>query len=315
MLLSLLMVTGLANAGRFEVTLDAAREKMLEGDVPTAAGYIRAAELYAPTAGALIEGEQLGRIWMYQGMLVHRQDSSSEIPMQLWRQALTVAPDLAWDEEAYNDRTAQGLFEALRAEVRSRPQQDAQIPEAVGAAKLYVDGARIRAGETVREGLHLIQVECPDDQGTFGQWEDFSKKVKWLALCPSPVDTSVVVEEAEEEDEFGDFGPTFGGGGDSIAASTSDEDLEPLPPAPLPPPRARVNMPLLASAGVAALASGGMYIAALSSRKQFDDLGSTTIVSADDISALRQQTNTRVYISAGAGAAALGLYTAAFIQF
>ena len=310
---ALLLCTSAADAGVFEVTLDEARLKMSEGDVTTAAGLVRAAELYAPDAPDLIAGAQLGRIWMYRGMFIHMQGDQDEAAMIMWRQALTLDPELEWDSVAYPDKDGQRLFEALRAEVRSRPQVDTQAPEATGEAKLYADGQRVRSGDTVRQGIHLLQVQCPGEQGTHGEWNDLAKKFKWLQLCPEGVDTTVVVEEEDPDgDEFGDFGPMFGGDGPATADTTV---YEPLPPAPLPEPRKKVNKPLLASAGVALLASGGMYLAALNSRSQFDDLTNPELTNAQAVSDLRQQTNTRVYISAGVGVAAVGLYTAAWISF
>ena len=59
---------------------------------------------------------------------------------------------------------------------------DAGVPPMLGLAKLYVDGQRICPSESVQEGTHLIQVDCPDD-GIYGQWVTFpKKKVKWLKL-------------------------------------------------------------------------------------------------------------------------------------
>ena len=156
--------------------------------------------------------------------------------------------------------------------------------------------------------MHLAQVECPGEQGTHGVWTDFGRRLKWLELCPDGVDTSVVVEE--EEDEFEGLGPVFGS-----ATTSSQAQAVVLPPAPLEPQRKKISTPLLIGAGSAALISGGMYLAALSSRAEFDDLSSTSMQSAEDVAALRSQTNNRVYLSVGSGAVALGLYTAAFIQF
>ncbi|MFT4979474.1 MAG: hypothetical protein ACI8S6_005385 [Myxococcota bacterium] len=306
-----LLLSSIAWGGTFEVTLDAAREAMIAGDSGLAAGHIRAAEVYAPQAGAIIEASQLARIWMYRGMLAHQQGGLDDLAMDIWRQALGVDAEIAWDEGAYDDNGAHGLFEALRQEASGRLKVSVLHPGAVGAAVLYVDGRRVAEGDTVVEGIHLAQIECPDEQGTFGMWTELDRRMKWLAMCPDGVDTTVVVAAAEGGgDEFGDFGPTFGGGG-----AVDTEVYEPLPPAPLEPYRKKVSMPLLLGAGGAALVSGGMYLAALSSRAQFDDVSSRELQSATDVSDLRQQTNSRVFISAGTGAVALGLYTAAFISF
>lgn len=307
-----LLISAMAWGGTFEVTLDAARQAMVDGDPELAAGLIRAAELHAPEAGTIMDSAELARIWMYRGMIVYGQGNPDDLATQLWRQAFAIDNEIEWDAAFYDDNDALGLFEGLRAESTGRPRAGILHPGAVGAAKLYVDGDRAAEEDTVRIGVHLAQVECPEEQGTFGVWTDFDKKFKWLKLCPAGVDTSVVVEEEPEDDEFGDFAPAFG-----VAAAGAGDDgpYEPLPPAALAPAPKKVSMPLLVSAGGAALISGGMYLAALNSRSQFDDVYNASLHSAGDVADLKQKTNTRVVVSAGTGAVALGLYTAAFIRF
>ncbi|MFT5682078.1 MAG: hypothetical protein ACI8RZ_002996 [Myxococcota bacterium] len=296
-----------ATAGTFEVTLDAARDKIADGDLATAAGYIRAAKSYAPESPDILEPDELGRIWLYRGVIASKVGEDEDEVMDLWRQAFVVSPDIQWDEIAMTSGPERDLFEALRQEVQGRPRVSAMVPEKLGAAKIYVDGGKRISGDGVREGMHLGQITCPDEQGTFGVWTDFTeRKFDWLTLCPGGVDTSVVATD-DEEDEFGDFGPAFGGGG--VAEGPGD----PLPPAPVEP-RVSVSMPLLLSAGGTALISGGLYLAALSSRGQFDDLTNPDLQTAANVSDQRKKTNTRVYLSAGAGVAAVGLYTAAFLD-
>lgn len=306
MLAATLLITS-ATAGTFEVTLDAARDRIAAGDLATAAGYIRAARNFAPQAPDILAADELGRIWLYRGVIAAKVGESEDAVMDLWRQAFVISPDLQWDEAVMTSGPQRDLFEALRHEVEGRPRVDARVPDQVGAAKLFVDGGKRIAGDGVREGTHLAQITCPDEQGTFGVWTDFTeRKFDWLALCPGGVDTSVVVD-TEEEDEFGDFGPSFGGGG------VAEGPFEPLPPAPAEP-RVSVSMPLLLSAGGTALISGGLYLAALSSRGQFNDLTNPDLQTEADVTALRKKTNTRVYLSAGTGAVAVGLYTAAFLD-
>jgi len=306
MLATTLLIASAAG-GTFEVTLDAARDKIVAGDLVTAAGYIRAAKSFAPTSPDILEPDDLGRIWLYRGMMASMVGEDEGEVMDLWRQAFVVSPELQWEEAVMASGPERDLFEALRQEVQGRPRVDARVPELIGAAVIYVDGGKRVAGDGVREGVHLGQVTCPDEQGTFGVWTDFTeRKLDWLSLCPDGVDTAVVVED-DEDDEFGDFGPSFG---DSVAAV---DVFEPLPPAPAEP-RVAASTPLLLSAGGTALLSGGLYLAALSSRGQFNDLTNPELQSAADVSALRKQTNTRVYLSAGAGVVAAGLYTAAFLD-
>ena len=308
-MLTTLLLTTVATASTFEVTLDAAREKISGGDLATAAGYIRAAKNYAPQAPDIIGPDELGRIWLYRGMIALMVGESEDDAMDLWRQAFVLSSDLQWDEAAMVNGPERDLFEALRQEVEGRARVDARIPEKVGAAKLYVDGGKRIFGDGVREGMHFAQITCPDGQGTFGVWTVFTeRKFDWLAMCPAGVDTSVVVTDDGEGDGFDSFGPSFGGG-----PRVAEGPFEPLPPAPAEP-RVSVSMPLLLSAGGTALISGGLYLAALNSRAQFDDLTNTDLQTASNVSDLRKQTNTRVYISAGTGVVAVGLYTAAFLD-
>src|SRR4029453_10129586 len=83
-------------------------------------------------------------------------------------------------------------FEALRKEVEDRGAVDVGAPTATGLARLYVDGRRVRAGDTALAGRHLAQITCPDGT-TRGRWTDFEKPPRWFKLCPGGVDTTVVV--------------------------------------------------------------------------------------------------------------------------
>ena len=55
------MLFSTAAAGTFEVTLDAARDKIAGGDLATAAGYIRAARGFAPQSPDVLSADELGR--------------------------------------------------------------------------------------------------------------------------------------------------------------------------------------------------------------------------------------------------------------
>jgi len=72
---------------------------------------------------------------------------------------------------------------------------------------------------------------------------------------------------------------------------------------------ARVNLPLATTAGLAALASGGLYLAASHSESTFWD----PATSDADLEALRKRTNTMGWLSAGVGVVAVGTGAAAFL--
>ena len=114
----------------------------------------------------------------------------------------------------------------------------------------------------------------PDD-GIYGQWVTFpKKKVKWLKLCPNGVDTSLIPEpeEAEEEDMFS-FGDALGEEeegcplpGEETEEQVADASGDAPPPGPAPLIEHRVSWPLVA-AGTGLLVGGGTALAIASSRK------------------------------------------------
>ncbi len=74
------------------------------------------------------------------------------------------------------------------------------------------------------------------------------------------------------------------------------------------------NVPLLASAGGAALLAGGLYGVAYASSKKYDDPDNPDIETPDDLYALRRKTNAMVYTSAGLGALAVALGVGSFVE-
>ena len=74
----------------------------------------------------------------------------------------------------------------------------------------------------------------------------------------------------------------------------------------------KINKPLLIGSVLTAAAAGTLYYIALEDRKTFDNLGIGAITSEDDLQSLRDDINTKVYLSAGLGATTVGLYAAAF---
>lgn len=226
---------GVALAGPVEDRLGEARAAIIAGDYKTALKALDAAQAAAPGAETVVSAKALARIWYYRGVVEHLQGDKKGRAMDHWRQALVFANDLSWETEVLKADDPETLFEALRSEVRSRQKVDIGAPEAVGLAKLYVDGSKVGAGDRVLSGQHLAQITCPDGK-TYGVWTDFSKSVKWLALCPGGVDTSVVANTAPQDD-WGEFGPSFGAPADGSADMLDvpfggPEPAEPAEPAP-----------------------------------------------------------------------------------
>jgi len=284
------------------------------------------AEEALPNHAEVVSSTLVGRYFYYRGMQLYQQSGSSDDTLDAWRQAFAVDLEVKWDDEISQDGTARDLFLALRTEVADRPQVSAQVPEATGAAQLYVDGVRVRAGDTVREGEHLAQIVC-DDAKTYGTWTDFGKKMKWFKLCPGGVDTSVVVVEEEPEDDFAEFGPMFGG--DDMGAGESDgaeggtdtgsvalpDPGEPQIREEVIPAWSRVKWPFVIAGGATLATAGGLQLVAMSNSKAFYSLDNSELSSRSSVEDLRGRTNTMQTLALGAFAVGGGLMAVAVIPF
>jgi hypothetical protein len=197
--------------------LAAAKTAVKAKDWAAAEAALQRAEKAAMAASAPVSPAELGSIWMIRGVIFRAQADPKGRYNDQWRQALVVDNSLPWDESLIADGDAFSLFEALRVEVRGRAKAPVGLPEAVGAAKAFVDGQRVKAGDSALSGVHLAQVTCPD-ACTYGAWTTLQPPPSWLQLCPGGVDTAAA--PAEDDDEFEGMGPVFGvqGGGGAAKA-------------------------------------------------------------------------------------------------
>lgn len=300
--LSLMPTT--AHAASFAEDVSAAGDALKGADAKAALSLLDAAEDTAEDLDAVVDSAELARYWFYRGVASWMKAGDVDEGGEAWRNALIVDNDHKWDEEIAKDRAAQDFFLALRAEVRSRPLVNPAVPEAMGAARIYVDGIRVRAGDLALEGTHLAQIRCPD-LATFGEWSTFAKPPKYFKRCPGGVDTSVVVEEVVEDDDgFGDIGPAFGGGG---------EDEAPAGPPPDPTQsvtdtiargagvaetggeveiiRKKVIWPAFGAGVAAAGAAAAVQVIALNQNRAYNDVESPDYQTEDELAALRKKTN------------------------
>ena len=208
-LLLLLCAPLSAQAESLEEDLTEVRALISAGEHKDALKSLKGIEKSLDDAGVVLGARSLARVWFYKGAAEFGTGNKKGRAEDAWRQTLTVQNDFPWDIDLMGESDLISLFEALRGEVEGRGYVDTGVPEKVGLAKLYVDGIQHGAEETVIRGVHLAQIECPDDQGTFGLLTDFSRPLDWFALCPGGVDTTVEVAEAEV-DEWAEFGPSFG---------------------------------------------------------------------------------------------------------
>ncbi|MFT5679321.1 MAG: hypothetical protein ACI8RZ_000225 [Myxococcota bacterium] len=204
-----LLVPLSAEAGNLDEDLTTVRAQITSGEHKEALKSLKLIEKSLDESDSLVSNRSLARVWFYKGTAEFGTGNKKGRAEDAWRQALTVRNDFAWDADLMGDSDLISLFEALRGEVEGRGYLETGVPEKVGAAVLYVDGEQHGPEESVIRGTHLAQIACPDEQGTFSVVTDFAKPVDWFALCPDGVDTSVVVAVAEE-DEWSEFGPSFG---------------------------------------------------------------------------------------------------------
>jgi hypothetical protein len=207
-MLALWALSSAALAGPLEAELAEVRALIVAGEPKGALKQLKQIEASLSELPAPADPKELASVWLYRGAAEHLHGPKKERDINAWRQALVIDNSLAWDPELIDNDDMFSLFEALRGEVRSRPSVSPALPEATGAAVLYIDGVRMREDESLLSGLHLAQITCPDKQGTFGLLTDLTRPPDWLDLCPDGVDTSVVV--AETGDEWAEFGPAFG---------------------------------------------------------------------------------------------------------
>ena len=318
-LLGLLAASAPVSAADLPADLEAARASVTAGDTDAALEQLSVAEDNATENQGPVPARVLSQLWHLRGAAYFLEGGDRHL--DAWRVALVLDNELPWDEAVVTDSVAWDLFEALRREVRGRPEVDLQIPTALGAARLYVDGVRKRPGDGgVQEGRHLGQVECPD--GTFhGKWTDFRKKMKWLKLCPDGVDTTVVVAEEEaSDDEWGDFGPAFGpepgaeqSGDESVAVQTATPPTQQTQEVEII--RKKVHWPAFAAGAGALVAAGTFQAIALRQSANYNDLDNPDYQTAADLEALRKATNRNQTVVYPLLAVSGGLFFAATYQW
>ena len=317
-------VPTVATAGALTDQLSTAQKALVAKDTAAATTAIDAAELAATQLEAIARPGIIGRVHYYRGM-VAKLAGDQDAAMDEWRTALLIDNSLQWDEAILADGPAQDLFEALRKEVRDRPEVDSVTPPLVGLAKLYVDGGRICPGDKVQEGTHLIQVDCPEDR-IYGDWVTFpKKKVKWLKLCPNGVDVTAVpvAEEPQEEDMFG-FGDALGEEEEGCplpgeAPAVADVEPEPagpvdVPPGPAPLIEHRVSWPMVA-AGTGLLVGGGVALAIAQSRHSTFEATAGSMGSPGEIETAAKKVNNVAWVGTGLSVVGGGLCVAAVIPW
>lgn len=304
--------------------LEAARAALLRSDTKAALAALTSAQAAAQSATTVVSTTQAAQIFYLRGVAL-RLAGDKDAGNNEWRATLAIANEHEWDPALIDNGEVRDFFEALRSEVRARPRVDPLIPEKVGAAKLFIDGARAAADVKVIEGLHLSQVACPDDV-VYGQWTRFDKKTKWLKLCPKGVDTTVVVAEAEGDMfgmDFGDEEPSApvtppvepSGGAVAEGGAEGGAPLDMPAGGPRMVAARRVSWPLVAAGGGTLVASTTAFIIANNRNQAFNDQTRTDLTTPAQVDAAAKGVNTVGYVAYSLGGVGVALCAAAVIPW
>ena len=320
-----------ARAESLDDQLSEVRALIVAGEHKIALKSLKTIEKSLASTEELVNTRSLCRVWLYRGAAEFAAGNKRGRAEDAWRQALAIENDVPWDADLMGESELISLFEALRGEVEGRGYVETGVPEKVGAAKLYVDGQRHTFEDTVIQGSHLAQIECPDDQGTFSVVTDFSRPIDWFSLCPDGVDPSVEVAE-EEEDEWAEFGPSFGSTTSSEdpvedpvedpitetdpVVTTDPTETDPIIPDPNPDrsgPGPGTYM--LASGG--ALVAGGLVVNFVLVNPIYARIEAANndpySISRSDATVLTSQFNSRRYLTIGLTAGGLALVGSSFL--
>ncbi len=188
---------------------------------------------------------------------------------------------------ATEDNPLRALFE----EAVGDGGQTAAIAAPPDAAYLLVDGLRTLEHPTDRPAV----VQVVDERGAIawtGMLQDGVAAPDWVALGLAPAPVAELALDPP--------------GPDVLAEAPMEQATTPR--------RHRATLPLAASAGVAALAAGGLYTVAAIGHAAYLDPDNPDIQTDAELDALRIRTNTAASLSVGFGVAAVGLGTLALFS-
>ena len=304
-LVSALLFISVVQAGPVRESVEGAKVALASGDAERAMSLLAQARMSVPNSTDILDAATIADLIYLEGLAPRVMGSQRKRDVEKWRSALTIYPALRWSRDILDDKELRGFFEALRAEVKQREAVHTQVPEMRGQVKTFVDGVEHYHRNAVRTGEHVGQVQCPDGS-VKGEWTDFSEHFDWLGMCPTGPDTSGPAPEVEVDE--------FALDGDNPRAGP--EPISWVPPSRAPIPAERLGpvvsqKVLWIGAGASLSISVGTYIAALSGRAKYDNLGSSRINSPSELDAQRSKTNGLVVASGIAGMAGGGLALAA----
>jgi len=310
--MSLLFLLGqIAFADDFESTITAAQKSMDEGNYEQMLVSLQEAKVLAGKSTRIFTSEELVQIYWIEALSYFKR-KEIDASIEPLRHALMLKPNMEFTNPITSDAEYRDVFLGVQNEVRHRETLDSNIPKEYGFAEIYINGVAREHGHQVSYGEHFTQIKCPRGD-VHSNWHFFKndggkkKSIDWLALCPYTFNTQPPCPPVNDDplnmDPFAEkIDPT------KCQAANAEIGKK----APVTLPKRKINTNLLIGSAVTTVAAGTLYYLALEERKKFDNLGEGAITSEDELRSLQGDINTKVYISAGLGGVAIGLWTGAF---
>jgi hypothetical protein len=241
---ALMAVGALVHAKPRQQALEAIRA----GDLRAAKGYLQDLDDYLGKAKKEIPANAVGYRYQTEALFHHARGKESDT-IDALRQACVVHPGGAPNEAILGDGPLVDMYYAVCREVEQRSEIDLaalKLPE----APVRIDGLVPGEEFPVREGRHLVQVQCADSKWST-MWSDLSAPADWAHGC---ADGALAAAEAPVSDDPMDDVPFFGDGDLADTTEVEDDGVEavaeanpapklPPPPPPPPPPAAAKASP------------------------------------------------------------------------
>lgn len=156
-----------------------------EADFDTALVLLEAFESHALEASPPVTSAALADLNFLMGVLEFYLNQDEEAAKSRWAWTLQIDPAFKWDE-ALVGGVGQEVFEDVRATVKNAA-TFTPIPEGqVANIPVFVDGTRLRPGNLVQAGRHLVQARCTDGV-TRGVYAFVSEGDGVICPCPLQV--------------------------------------------------------------------------------------------------------------------------------
>ena len=313
-----LFLCNFALADSFSDAMNSAKEALKQENYSAMNKFLKTAKKEATKTKRIIPTDELIELYFLKAVAEFRQGNTDDAIPYL-RESLIASPHMEFKNEYTSNPSHFELFLSVQSEVSYREKVDTDIPESYGTAEIYINGFQKDTGAQVPMGEHFAQIKCPQGE-VFSKWTKFNGNFNWIKMCPykfdlrkpcpEPNDDPLALNPFEEVPEHCVEGAEQSVSVPSEGVQNPDQGLPDA--SKKPQVWAKINKPLLIGSILTAATAGTLYYLALEDRKSFDNLGTGAITSEDELRALRDDINTKVYVSAGLGVTTVGLYAAAF---